>query len=138
MLDVRALKVSDGMDDSVGAKLDFLIYYLSNEESWLYTLFGHFNMESVSHYLDNFITMDSEWGYAIFNYGWVFFVLIIVYYWQLAQKLKGKYSIMTVCLVIWSLSATVLFSLSASVAFFFVLSIYANRSEEEFFMRESN
>ena len=62
-IEIRSVKLSEGMDDSFGSKIGFLMDYLHDETSWLYVLFGHFNMDlnNVAHYIP-FGTMDAEWG----------------------------------------------------------------------------
>ena len=130
-IEIRSVKLSEGMDDSFGSKIGFLMDYLHDETSWLYVLFGHFNMDlnNVAHYIP-FGTMDAEWGFAVFAYGVVFFVLLLIYYVKVAMNFRGKYAMLNFCLI-WAVSATILFSFSASMVFLFILSIYFNNMRAE-------
>lgn len=131
-IQIRSVDLSGGMDHSFGTKIGFLYDYLTNEQSGLYTLFGHFNLEldAVAHYIP-FGTMDAEWGFAIFGYGFVFFALVILYYLRLMKSFMGTKYVMLNFWIIWSISGTVLFSFSASMCWFFVLSLYTSRMNDE-------
>ena len=129
-IEIRSVKLSEGMDDSFGSKIGFLMDYLHDETSWLYVLFGHYNMDlsNVAHYIP-FGTMDAEWGFAVFAFGVVFFVLLLIYYVKVAMNFRGEYAMLNFCLI-WAVSGTILFSFSASMTFFFILSIYLGRIKE--------
>ncbi len=138
-IEIRSVKLSEGVDNSFGSKVGFLMDYLSEETSWLYVLFGHFNMDpgNVAHYIP-FGTMDSEWGFAVFGYGFVFLALMLLYYFFIMRQFNGNYVMLNFCFI-WAISGTILFSFSASMVFLFILSIYLNnmRAEQSRLLKET-
>ena len=67
--------------------------------------------------------MDSEWGDAIFTYGWLFIFAYAIFFFEYYKRLQ-KDNRMVIILLLWAISSTVLMSFRTSAVALFILSKY--------------
>lgn len=127
---LRIFQVAFGgeKDGSMEIKYHHLAVYLSLLDEIRPVLVGNFSMESVATlYHTPFTAFDSEWGDAIYMYGFVFTMCYVMFLLKVFAKLRGRYLIVSL-LLLWIVSSTILLSYRTSFAFFLVLSKYYNGS----------
>lgn len=130
--DFRIFKISEGFNDegSISIKYYNLSYYLNNPENIRAYLVGNASIENIKQlYNTPFTQFDSEWGNAIYFYGFSFFICYFIFIIKTIFKLKGIY-IISAFMLIWMISSTVLFSYRTSFAFFLILSKYITASNK--------
>ena len=77
--------------------------------------------------------IDSEYGEAIFLYGFFAIIGLILFYFSLI-KLKNKKINFFLIVLIWCASSTVIFSYKTSFIFMFLLSnFYSNIKESDYY-----
>jgi hypothetical protein len=90
----RAFKIEEGLNDSLGVKVNILKTYLYSDVPVQKILFGNFSGYGIIKYTDiNYPGTDFEIGNLIVNYGFVFFISIILFYLLLYKKLLPKYRV---------------------------------------------
>lgn len=130
--DFRLFQISEGFeqDGSISLKYANLKYYLGVMDSVRAHLVGNASIEDIrSFYKTPFSQFDSEWGNAIYFYGFIFFFLYTIFLVKIVTRLKGVY-IASAFMLIWVVSSTILFSYRTSFAFFLLLSKYINSSKQ--------
>lgn len=128
--DFRLLKLSEGFEEkgSISLKYANLSYYLNVMDTVRAFLFGNASLENIKNlYNTPFSQFDSEWGNAIYFYGFTFITLYGFFLMNNVLKLKGIY-IVSALMLIWIVSSTILFSFRTSFAFFLLLSKYVSAS----------
>lgn len=125
---IRSLEiVNTGSSD---AKFNTFSYYLSMENSLIKILFGYLEstrFDSVFGIMDYF---DSDYGYLIFQYGFVGFSAIILYYYTVFKRVDKRSRVFFI-LMLWMLTSTIVTSYRAVFIFTLLLSIvYGNRKQE--------
>ena len=130
--DVRIFQVSEGMNDSFGAKVAILLNYLSQLDSLLKYLFGSFSTMSLPYLLgaNAFAGTDFEIGDVIVSYGILGLICIIGFLAKLFFTIDKNYRVFY-CILLWSFSNTIFMSYRASSVFLLILSIYYLRSNED-------
>lgn len=129
--DMRMFKVSQGMNDSFGAKTEILKGYLGNVDNILLYLFGSFDSSATMHYTNyGFAGTDFDFGNMIVCHGFLFALLFILFLYRLFKTIKGIYLI-GLCPLLWGLSNTVVMNYRVSAIFFLLAGIFCLRSLEE-------
>lgn len=134
LLDVsslRAFKINEGLEDSLGTKLGILNMYLSNTYGLGEILFGNLSGQVlVDKYKVSFSGTDFDLGNILVYYGAVFYVLLISLYVTLFRKYDSKYKVVFV-LLLWMFSNSILLSYRMAPLWFLVLGLYYRRSISE-------
>lgn len=130
--DVRIFQVSEGMNDSFGAKVSILLNYLSQLDSLLKYLFGSFSTMSLPYLLgaNAFAGTDFEIGDVIVSYGFIGLICLVGFLAKLFFMIDKSYRVFY-CILLWSFSNTIFMSYRASSVFLLILSIYYLRSKED-------
>lgn len=121
--DFRGLKVDSGMNDSAGAKLGMLEWYLSIESNPVYLLFGHLQSE---------IPFDAEYGYMIGQYGFIGTLMYALFWAKMIKNTNGENRVIFV-LLLWMVSSTILLAYRAAFLAMIIFSIYYKRVEQNFY-----
>lgn len=132
MQDFRVFQISDGFNDdgSISIKFEHLNSYLQVLDSVRVILLGNASIENIQHlYSLRFTQFDSEWGNAIYFYGFMFILLYGFFLYKAVITLRGIY-IITAFMLFWIVSSTILFSYRTSFAFFLLFSKYLVASQE--------
>lgn len=128
----RLFQLSEGLssEGSLGIKYANFHEYYIRIDSLRAFLVGNASLESIRElYEVNFTQFDSEWGNAIYFYGFSFFLFYLLFLVGLVgRRLKGIYKIAGFILL-WIISSTVLFSFRTSFAFLLLASKYVNASK---------
>ena len=120
----RMFDIKEGTSDggSIMLKYDNLKYYLGLITEIRQILVGNFDVESIKAvYHTPFSQFDSEWGNAVYFYGFFFLIIYFAFLIRTFSKLKGI-NIIALLLFFWIISSTILFSYRTSFAFFLILS----------------
>lgn len=124
---IRGLDIESGFENSANYKYETFVNYLTNEQSILYFLFGHFD---VSHFEIVFRTrygFDSEYGELAYKFGLVG-LFCIFYFWYLIWKRLDSNCRIFLINLLWVISSTIICSFRASFVFMLLLSIiYSKR-----------
>ena len=120
----RGFEIEEGFGNSMGLKYNVTMNYVLTEQSVLRLLFGHLDMdlfETTTSY-----SLDCEYGYIIYCYGFLGFVAFLTFYIRLFQKL-GKDSRMYFLVLLWMLSSSIMMAYRTSFIFVLLLSsVYNN------------
>lgn len=120
----RLFKITEGLNDSFAIKTEVFFDYLNKIPNIMTALVGNFDERLLIRYNPTFPIMDSEYGNLIFNYGFLFFVLLIVFYIQVYRKMD-KSSRLLFVVFLWMLTSTVFLSYRMSFLIMFFMSKYA-------------
>lgn len=115
---VRFLDYDEGLEKSLFYKINIFIDSIANS-SFINLIFGRFSNDGPTS-----IMLDSEWGELIYRYGFVFFVSLILFYFQLFRKLSVQNRII-LFILLWMVSSSVLMSYRTSFIFLLLLSKYS-------------
>ena len=127
----RGIELREGMDNSANLKLYALLDYLKHDNGIMHLLFGNFDQEKFERSSINIIgQMDSEYGYLIFNYGFVAFFAYIYFFIAVGKKLT-KYNRIMLIPMLWILSSTMLLAFRPVFVFMLLLSKYFVTSTKE-------
>lgn len=99
--EIRGANISDGLEKSANVKFDILSGYLNSDVSVLSFFWG--NIDS------NDIHFDSEYGFFIFNYGVIGFVLYLIF-WYKMFKSTNKTDKIVYLFLLWMVSSTIMLS----------------------------
>lgn len=119
----RMFKVSEGLNDSFGVKTEVFTDYLSKLSNPIVYLFGNFDSSLLYLYDPTFPMMDSEYGDLIFDFGFLFTIFLILFYFQVFKRMHKSNRIFFI-IFLWMLTSTVLLSYRMSFLFMFFLSKY--------------
>lgn len=122
---LRVFKLEEGMDDSLGFKVNMLFRYLANDAGIKELVLGGFNLDMSKYQMDNDI------GYAIQCFGFVFLFLLMAFFSGIYKRLQKEYVIILIPLL-WCLSATIIFNYRFIMVYFVILSMYYNKSIEDY------
>lgn len=125
----RALRITEGTSDSLMAKFLRFSDYIEIEKNTPALLFGHFDQHSFLTTIsigDN-RTLDSEWGYAIFNYGFFFLIGYIIFFIEKIKKMNSNNMLILVPLF-WVLTSAILLSYRFSLLYFLFFSHFYQKS----------
>lgn len=126
----RGLKIEEGFNDSAGSKFKALLDYLGNDNGFIHLLFGNFDPELFSATSANVInSLDSEYGYVIFNYGIVSFIAYIAFFVSVKRKLN-KHDMIILIPLLWIVSSTILLAYRPIMVYLILLSKYLVRSTQ--------
>ncbi len=121
----RMFDLSSGTEvdeGSIWIKVDHFKYYINLVYEVRQILVGNFDIDSIrSVYHTPFSQFDSEWGNAIYIYGYLFLGIYFIYILKIFSSLRGI-NILAVLIFLWVISSTVLFSYRTSFACFLILS----------------
>ncbi|WP_279209733.1 hypothetical protein [Bacteroides nordii] len=120
----RMFDIKDGTSDggSIVYKYANFAYYNNIVTEARQILVGNFDVDSIcTVYHTPFSQFDSEWGNAVYFYGYFFIVVYFTFLIKTIGKLRGI-NIIAILLFFWIISSTVLFSYRTSFAFFLILS----------------
>lgn len=123
--EIRGFDFAEGVENSIGSKQTFLRNYLSNQHSVLRLLVGMFwtNANLINQFTSGVSsTLDSEWGWSIYTYGFVFLALYIVWMVCIFKEAKNNNNKIIVVIFLWAISSTLLFSYRALFIFTLLLS----------------
>lgn len=122
----RGMSVEQGMKDSAGLKFYMLLDYLSHENSVIYYIFGHLDHSLFKASFQASYSLDSEYGYIIYCFGFVGFLAFIYYLWKVYHHVEKKNRLFF-WVLLWMISSTIIMSYRAVFVFFLLLStIYPN------------
>ena len=112
----RGFALQEGLNDSMSEKSDLFFNTMSNASA-KDLLLGTFWVKEKG------AVMDSEWGDAIFTYGWLFIFAYAIFFFEYYKRLQ-KDNRMVIILLLWAISSTVLMSFRTSAVALFILSKY--------------
>lgn len=118
----RGFNVRQGFNDSANIKWFAFMDYLRQDNSIFHLLFGYGDTQlfHASHY-GILPILDSEYGDLIFTYGFVGFLLVVIFYYKV-YKMISKNSRFFLLILLWSLTSTILLSYKMSFLFMIFLS----------------
>ena len=132
---LRSFSVIQGFHNSANAKFNVLVYYLKNENSIMRYLCGYLDMSRLRVFAEDVMSsFDCEYGYLIFNFGFVGFVSILCYYYLMYKKINNIGRIFFVNFL-WMISSSLIMSYRSIFIFFILMSyVYNNckRIENKF------
>ena len=117
----RGMTVEKGMKDSAGLKFKMLLDYLSHENSIVYYLFGHLDYSLFQASFIASYSLDSEYGYIIYCFGFFGLFSFIYYLWKVYHWVEKKNRLFFVVLL-WMVSSTIIMSYRAIFVFMLLLS----------------
>lgn len=123
----RALRLEEGTGDSLTTKFVKFADYVNSQHNFLYLLFGNFDQHSFLKLSKDESTIDSEWGFAIYNYGLIFLIGYILFYITTIKRLKSIYKLIMIPLL-WTITSGILFAYKFSLLFYLLFSLYYYRS----------
>ena len=126
ILDLRVFRLAIGgaRDGSISSKFSNLSDYLSRVDSLRALIVGNFSLESVKElYQTSYTGFDSEWGDAIYLYGFIWLIFYIAFLIMIVFNTKGE-GMISLFILIWIVSSTVIISYRTSFAFMLILSKY--------------
>ena len=120
------MTVGEGLNDSAGVKLKMLEDYLSHETSFISYLFGHLDYSLFKASKETAYSLDSEYGYMIYCFGFIGFFSFIYFLWKVYHHIEKANRLFFVVLL-WMLSSTIFMSYRAIFVFMLLLStIYSS------------
>lgn len=119
----RLFKITEGLNDSFATKTEVFFDYLNKIPNIMIALIGNFDERLLIRYNPTFPIMDSEYGNLIFNYGFLFFILLVFFYVQVFRRME-KSSRLVFIIFLWMLTSTVFLSYRMSFLFMFFISKY--------------
>jgi hypothetical protein len=124
---LRGLEIGDGLDNSLAYKVGAVSYYLENETSVIHLLIGHLDVDLFERvYGVTDFGFDSEYGSLIYRFGFIGFISILIFWYQLYIKTERFSQIFFVNLL-WIISSTIVCSYRAFFIFMLFLSVlYSN------------
>lgn len=130
-LSLRAFRINEGVDDSLGIKFDLLIKYLIQDLPLSKILFGGFSGSAMLKYVNTtFPGTDFEIGNLIVYFGFTFFIIILLFYISIYKKYLPRYRFVFIILL-WMFSNSILLSYRMSAVWMLVLGLYYYRSKTE-------
>lgn len=124
----RILKVDEGIDNSIGVKINLLIDYINSDPTIDKLLFGNFSGEALQSYIGIYFSgMDFEIGNLILYYGFLFLITIVFFYTKIFKKMLPKYRVVFIVLL-WMFSNSLLLSFRMSALWILILGVYYQRS----------
>lgn len=124
----RAVDIASGMGGSSTLKFNTFVYYFQNEPSFVRLLFGYLDpkrFQSGYGVMDQF---DADYGYLVFDYGLVGFVMILVF--NLVVFLKtNKQGRVFFLVLLWMVTGTVFSSYRAVFVYILLLSLVYNKNQ---------
>lgn len=126
-LNFRGFKLVEGFDNSAGPKIETLIGYIQHAES-SDLLFGQFDNDLFIAQAGNIRILDSEYGYLIFQYGFVGLLAYIMFIGICFAKTEKKYKGLYIVLL-WVMSNSILCAFRSSLVLMLLLSSIVLRSK---------
>jgi len=131
--ELRIFNLLGGVEEggSLSIKYANLSYYSQFINEARQFLVGNFSIESIKElYHTPFTKFDSEWGYAIYFYGFIFTLLYFIFLIRIALRLirLNGVNVVPTLILLWIISSTILFSYRTSLAFLLVISKYYSAS----------
>lgn len=120
--DLRVFEMSVGLDNSLGVRFDVFNHFFSNLFSPFKFLFGHFSSDNIKE-LYGLNHLDSEWGELFYNFGFLGFIALFLFYRKLFL-LKDSNIRFFMFILFWGITSTVIFSFKMSFLFMLFLSKY--------------
>lgn len=125
---LRVFRIDEGVNDSLGYKVDLLIKYLNQDLPTSRILFGSFSGSVMTKYsITTFPGTDFEIGNSILMFGFIFFITLFFFYLTIFKHLLPQYRILYTILL-WMFSNSILFSYRMAAVWIMVLSLYYYRS----------
>lgn len=119
----RGLKVQEGMSNSAGSKLEVLEYYLMQDNSFIEILFGNLNPDTFSAPYGIIDQFDAEYGYLIYQYGFVGFISYIIF-WIAIFKSYPHNNRLLFFIMLWTISSTIMLAYRSAFVMMLAFSIY--------------
>lgn len=120
----RSLDIVDGLDGSLFAKAKLVLYYLKTETSALALIFGHLDLQLFQSPFT--YSLDCEYGYILYCYGFVGLISFAIYYFQLYKRIESSDRFFMFFLL-WMLTSSVFMAYRTSFVFMLVCSSIYNR-----------
>ena len=106
--------------------MDTFTYYLQNEDSFINLLFGNFDASKFKGGPNVLRSFDSDYGTLIYSYGFIGFILILIYYFSIFRRVD-KVSKIYFFTLLWMYSSTIVKSYRVIFIYMLLLSIiYTN------------
>lgn len=126
--ELRMFKVGEGMDNSLGIKMNYFGRYLSDADSPLQLLFGAGDqMVTVVKYGSPLPGTDFDLGDIFITFGLLFYIAYIAFYFQLYKRFTPLHRIILIVLL-WSFSNSLLCSYRMCPVWFMALGICYKQS----------
>lgn len=123
----RGFDIENGLDNSLGVKWRITMSYISTEPSVMKLLLGHLDMDLFE--TNTTYSLDCEYGYIIYCYGFLGVFALLTFYIQLFRKID-KDSRLYFCVLLWMLSSSIMMAYRSSFIFFLLLStVYKNTTK---------
>lgn len=109
-------------------------YYIKSEDSFIHLLFGYLDPDRFASGLLVMDDFDADYGYLIFNYGVIGFLMILIFNLVIFFRvgIKGKTFFI---LLLWIFTSTIFSSYHALYMYFYVLSIVCCRHRKIYLLR---
>ncbi len=117
----RGADIEAGLHNSAGSKFRILIDYLSNETSITHYLFGHLDYSLFEASYFTTYSLDSEYGYIIYCFGFVGLFAFIYYVWKIYQQVDKTKRLFFVVLL-WMISSSIFMAYRSCFVFLLLLS----------------
>ena len=125
---LRSLDVKSGFSDSANKKWVTFVYYLTNENSIIALLFGHFDSSLFVGLRGKTIMgyFDCEYGDLIYRFGFIGFICILLFWWKTSRGVeKGRRFFFLILL--WIFTSSIVAAYRAVFIFLLLLSVvYSN------------
>ncbi len=137
-IELRMFKVGDGMNSSLGFKVQIVEDYLSVIPSVMKILFGCFTCQALIPLLNtSFPGTDMDFGDMFVQYGLLFLIFIFVFLNNVFFSLNKKYRHLF-WILLWMFSNTIICNYRTSSIMLLVFSIYVLRSQNSVLINKSD
>lgn len=119
----RGFEIEDGFSNSMGLKFKITMKYISEEQSVVKMLFGHLDSDLFE--TNTSYSLDCEYGYVIYCYGFVGFVAFLLFYIKMFRKLEKEKRMFFVVLL-WMISSSIMMAYRTAFVFMLLLSTIYN------------
>lgn len=126
----RSLNVAEGFENSANYKYYVFADYLKHEESLIRLLLGYLDEGRFQASVGFMKKFDSDYGCLVFQYGFVGFLAILLFFASLFRRMDNMGGIFLV-LLLWMLTSTVVTSYRAFFVFMFLLSLIYNQHKKQ-------
>lgn len=122
----RGFDVND--TGSSDLKIKTFLYYLSTENSFISLLFGHLDSNRFDSSVEVMRYFDADYGYIVFQYGFLGFASVLVYFFTLFLRTNKTGRIFFI-LMLWMITSTIVTSYRALFIFMLLLSVVYNNNK---------
>lgn len=124
----RGLAIEEGFTNSAGLKYKITMKYIAEEQSVIKMLFGHLDSDLFE--TNTTYSLDCEYGYVIYCYGFVGLIAFLLFYVRLFKQLEKRKRMFFIVLL-WMITSSIFMAYRMAFAFMLLLStIFSNNQKE--------